>query len=103
MNPSAEMTPAPNDKSMPNPNSSEEAAANTKGANGAGSRLNGKAGEEASEVSLGLPEDEEWDAETAELSKLRCASVQTEEIWRREREKREREGRRNRYVGLSAE
>ena len=35
------------------------------------------------------------DEEMAELSKLRCTSLQTEEIAKREREKKERQARRN--------
>ena len=40
-------------------------------------------------------EEDELDEEMAELSKLRCTSLQTEEIAKREREKKERQARRN--------
>ncbi len=47
---------------------------------------------------------DEYDAETAELSRLRCTSVRTEEIADREKQKQAREQRRNRcadYPGLA--
>ena len=43
----------------------------------------------------GEMEEDELDEEMAELSKLRCTSLQTEEIAKREREKKERQARRN--------
>ena len=47
-------------------------------------------------------EEDELDEEMAVLSKLRCTSLQTEEIAKIERDKKERQARRNnRYIKIS--
>ena len=94
MNPET-MTPTPDDKAIAEEAAAmkaEEVTADDKDETTNGTTIS----EDVSSSDLHLPVDEEWDAETAELSKLRCASTQSEEIWRKAREKREREGRRNR-------